>query len=183
MIGAAAGNLVATFRVGSLLLGTDVLRVQEVVRDQRLEPVPRAPAAVAGLLNLRGQILAVTDLRCRLGLPSRPEAPAAGQPEEPAAESAPEAPATESAPGLDAAHFIIRTGSESESLLVDVEGEVISLADFQREEIPDTVPPRIRPFVSEVYQLDHELLLVLDIDKVLDAGDTEEAEPRAGIGH
>ena len=174
MIGAAAGNLVATFRVGSLLLGTDVLRVQEVVRDQRLEPVPRAPAAVAGLLNLRGQILAVTDLRCRLGLPSRPEAPAAGQPEEPAAESA---------PGLDAAHFIIRTGSESESLLVDVEGEVISLADFQREEIPDTVPPRIRPFVSEVYQLDHELLLVLDIDKVLDTADTEEAEPRAGIGH
>ena len=43
MIGAAAGNRVATFRVGSLLLGTDVLRVQEVVRDQRLNPFRGRP--------------------------------------------------------------------------------------------------------------------------------------------
>ena len=162
----SSSELVATFRIASMLLGTDVARVQEVVRDQLLEPVPQAPEAIAGLLNLRGQILAVTDLRTRLGLPPRQSAPA-----------------TDSAAQSGAAHFIIRTGTESESLLVDQEGEVLSLADFQREEIPDTVPPRIRPFVSEVYQLDHELLLVLDIDKVLDAGDTEEAEPRAGIGH
>ncbi len=162
----SSSELVATFRIASMLLGTDVARVQEVVRDQLLEPVPQAPEAIAGLLNLRGQILAVTDLRTRLGLPP-----------------------LQSAPGHDtvsqsgAAHFIIRTGAESESLLVDLEGEVLSLAEFQREEIPDTVPAGIRPYVSEVYQLDHELLLVLDIDKVLDAGDTEEAEPRAGIGH
>ncbi len=119
----SSSELVATFRIASMLLGTDVARVQEVVRDQLLEPVPQAPEAIAGLLNLRGQILAVTDLRTRLGLPPRQSAPA-----------------NDTAAQSGAAHFIIRTGTESESLLVDQEGEVLSLADFQREEIPDTVP-------------------------------------------
>jgi purine-binding chemotaxis protein CheW len=159
-------ELVATFRIGSLLLGIDVHRVQEVVRDQALEPVPRAPLAIAGLLNLRGQILAVTDLRSRLGLPARGGTPG-----------------HDIAGPVTATHYIIRTGSELDSLLVDAEGDVILLAEVHREEIPDTVPPRIRPFVAGVYQLDHELLLVLDIDRVLDSGGVEEAEPRAGIGH
>ena len=138
-------GVVATFRVGSSLFGADVHHVQEVVRDQLLEPVPRAPSAIAGLINLRGQILAVIDLRSRLGFPPRPWT-------------------VEDSPG---AHYIFQIGSELESLLVDVEGEVFSLTDFRREKIPDTMPAHIRPFVSEIYQLDHELLLVLDVDKVL----------------
>ena len=57
-----------TFRVGGLLVGVDVERVQEVLHDPELTPVPLAHESVVGLLNLRGQIVTAIDARRRLGL-------------------------------------------------------------------------------------------------------------------
>ena len=53
----------STFTVGGLLLGLDVLNVQEVLRSQPFTRVPLAPPAVEGLLNLRGEIVTAVDLR------------------------------------------------------------------------------------------------------------------------
>ncbi len=63
----------STFHVGKYLFGVDVSLVQEVVRLQQMTPVPLAPPEIAGLINLRGEVLTALDLRVRLGLP-----PAAG---------------------------------------------------------------------------------------------------------
>ncbi|WP_300600701.1 chemotaxis protein CheW, partial [uncultured Nocardioides sp.] len=62
-----------TFWVDGLYFGLQVEHVQEVLRYQQLTVVPCAPDAVHGLINLRGQIVTALDLRCRLGLPPRPE--------------------------------------------------------------------------------------------------------------
>jgi chemotaxis signal transduction protein len=51
-----------TFRLGGRLYGIRVERVQEVLKPMPLTPVPLAPAAVRGLLNLRGQIVTALDL-------------------------------------------------------------------------------------------------------------------------
>lgn len=60
-----------TFRLADQWIGIPVLIVQEVLVAQRIARVPMAPAAIAGFLNLRGQIVTAVDLRTTLGLPAR----------------------------------------------------------------------------------------------------------------
>src|SRR3954470_15955656 len=59
--------------VGEQLFGLQNGRVQDVFLPERLTRVPLAPADVAGVLNLRGRIVTLIDMRRRLGLPPRPE--------------------------------------------------------------------------------------------------------------
>ncbi|MFL6156645.1 MAG: chemotaxis protein CheW, partial [Marmoricola sp.] len=67
------GSQYCTFWVDGLFFGVSVTVVQEVLRYQPLTAVPSAPEAIQGLINLRGQIVTAVDLRCRLGLPQRPD--------------------------------------------------------------------------------------------------------------
>jgi purine-binding chemotaxis protein CheW len=62
---------VVVFRLGAEEFGVPIDSVQEIVRvPEVLTQVPKAPAAVEGVINLRGSVLPVLDLRRRLGLPS-----------------------------------------------------------------------------------------------------------------
>jgi purine-binding chemotaxis protein CheW len=133
----------ATFRVGDLLLGLPVSDVAEVVDIAHVTAVPLAPEGVAGIVNLRGQIVAAVDVRVRLGLPQRPEGPSR-------------------------VHVVLRTGAEPTSLVVDEIGDVLLLADADRDDVPDTVAPPLRRLVTGAYQRESSLLLVLDPDLVLD---------------
>jgi purine-binding chemotaxis protein CheW len=65
----------ATFRVAGHWFGIAVLDVQEMMLEQHLTPVPLAPGAVAGLINLRGQIVPALEMRQVLGLPARTAPP------------------------------------------------------------------------------------------------------------
>jgi purine-binding chemotaxis protein CheW len=128
-----------TFDVGGLLLGIDVERVQEVLRDQEITPVPLAHPSVLGLLNLRGQIVTAIDARHRLGLAER-------------------------TPGQSVAHVIVRCADEAVSLAVDVEDEVVDVDDEAYEPVPETVGRSIGSLLTGIYKLDAALLLVLDTD-------------------
>src|SRR3954449_4945108 len=64
----------ATFWLAGYLFGIEVVKVQEVLRYQRMTAVPLAPPEIAGLINLRGQIVTALDLRRRLDLPDRADA-------------------------------------------------------------------------------------------------------------
>ena len=68
----AAGQQYCTFFLAGQYFGLDVRMVQEILGRQPITRVPLAPPMVCGLLNLRGQIVTVIDLRRRLGLPPRP---------------------------------------------------------------------------------------------------------------
>ena len=59
---------VCTFYLDGLLFGVEVHGVQEVIRYLEMTRVPRAPAVVEGLINLRGQIVTAIDMRRRLEL-------------------------------------------------------------------------------------------------------------------
>jgi len=130
-----------TFRVGTLLVGIDVARVQEVLHDTELTPVPLADDSVLGLLNLRGEIVTAIDARRRLGLDARP-------------------------PEVRAAHVLVRCESEVVSLVVDAEDEVVEV-DGAADEVPETLGSAIRALVTGIHQLDTGLLLVLDPDRTL----------------
>ncbi len=60
------------FKVGDEEYALDIMRVREIIPPSRITPVPRAPEFVEGVVNLRGTILPVMDLRKRLCVPARP---------------------------------------------------------------------------------------------------------------
>jgi purine-binding chemotaxis protein CheW len=134
---------ISTFRVDGELFGVDALQVQEVSRYLELTPVPLAPAAVGGVMNLRGEVVTALDLRRLLGRPDRP--------------------ATEKPMNV-----VLRGEGGSVSLLVDDIESVEDVEDSAFEPIPDTVTGAAREFLSGAYKLPDGLLLTLDVARVLD---------------
>jgi purine-binding chemotaxis protein CheW len=59
----------ACFRIGTEMYALDILRIKEIIRPQRLTPVPKAPAFIEGVINLRGVVIPVIDLRKRFDQP------------------------------------------------------------------------------------------------------------------
>jgi purine-binding chemotaxis protein CheW len=139
-----------TASVGEQLFGLPISRVQDVFIPDRLTRVPLAPPEVAGLLNLRGRIVTAIDLRHRLGL----TATAGG--------------------GLRLAVGIECKG-ESYGLLIDAVGEVLKLPAGGREDNPINLDARLARVSAGVYRLEGELLVVLDVDRVLEIGPCAEA--------
>jgi len=131
-----------TFHVDDLMLGVDVLRVQEVIRHQDMTPVPLAPPVIRGLINLRGQIVTAIDLRRRLG-------------------------ASTSDAGRLPMNVVVRTADRAVSLLVDEIGDVLEVDEQQREPVPDTLQPPARDVASGIVKLPRQLLVVLDVDRTL----------------
>jgi purine-binding chemotaxis protein CheW len=140
-----------TFLLDGLTFGVPVSRVQEVMRYQPMTRVPLSGSSIAGLINLRGQIVTAVDLRRRIGLADRPEPDEGGRPP---------------------ANVVIRSDDGGVSLLVDEIGGVIEVGDEDFEEPPHTTPPNVRRLLTGVYKLDGQLLLLLDVDQVLSADPT-----------
>ena len=61
----------ATFAIGDDLYAIDIMRIREIVRPLPVTPVPKAPAGMVGVIDLRGQVLPLFDLRLRFDLPPR----------------------------------------------------------------------------------------------------------------
>jgi purine-binding chemotaxis protein CheW len=134
---------ISTFRVDGELFGVDALLVQEVSRHLALTPVPLAPAAVGGIMNLRGEVVTALDLRRLLGREDRPD-------------------------GDKPMNVVLRSESGAVSLLVDDIESVEDVEDSTFEPIPDTVTGPAREFLSGAYKLPDGLLLTLDVQRVLD---------------
>ena len=133
----ATATQYCTFKVDDKLFGIEVVCVQEVLKAQELTRVPLAPPSVAGLMNLRGQIVLVLDLRVQLGLPPRPA-------------------------GAPSANVVLRTDEGPISLLVDHIDGVVEPDPECFERTPETTDPHLNSFLLSVGKLDGQLLHVLD---------------------
>ena len=133
-----------TAMIGGQLFGLPILRVQDVFIPERLTRVPLAPPEVAGVLNLRGRIVTLIDMRRSLGLDERADA------------------------GPAMAIGVERAG-ESYGLLIDSVGEVLKLDDAAREANPINLDPRLARVSAGIHRLDGQLLMVVDVDRVLEA--------------
>jgi purine-binding chemotaxis protein CheW len=141
----------STFHVGKYLFGVDVSLVQEVVRLQQITPVPLAAPEIAGLINLRGEVLTAIDLSARLGLP-------------PPGES-----------DREPVNVVVRVDDEPVSLLVDEIGGVLEVSQVPFEQTPSTVDERVRDLLLGAYTLPDRLLLALNAQAVLAAGQDSRA--------
>ena len=135
-----------TAMIGGQLFGLPILRVQDVFVPERLTRVPLAPPEVAGVLNLRGRIVTLIDMRSLLGLERRQ-----GR-EQPMA-------------------IGVERAGESYGLLVDSVGEVLKLGDAAREPNPVNLDPRLARVSAGIHRLEGQLLIVVDVDRVLDSGE------------
>jgi purine-binding chemotaxis protein CheW len=140
----------STFHVGKYLFGVDVALVQEIVRLQTITPVPLSGPDIAGLINLRGEVLSAVDLRARLRLP----------------------PAD---PGRDPINVVVRVDEEPVSMLVDEIGGVQEVSAVPFETTPTTVDAHVRHLLLGAYTLPDRLLLSLDARKVLDIAENRTA--------
>jgi purine-binding chemotaxis protein CheW len=132
----------ATFWLAGYLFGIEVVKVQEVLRYQRMTAVPLAPPEIAGLINLRGQIVTALDLRRRLDLPDRPD-------------------------NKLPMNVVVRTDEGSLALLVDEIGDVMEVGDETFEPPPETLRGPAHDLIRGSYKLDDRLLLVLDTERVV----------------
>ena len=132
-----------TVTIGDHLFGLPISRVQDVFVPERLTRVPLAPAEVAGILNLRGRVVTAIDMRSRLDFDARE-------------------------PGQPAMAIGIEFKGESYGLLVDAVGEVIQLQNSACEAKPSNLDPRLSRVAAGIYRLEGQLMVVLDVDRVLD---------------
>ena len=129
--------------IGGQLFGLPISRVQDVFMPERVTRVPLSSAEIAGVLNLRGRIVTVIDMRARLGLARADD----GKPP--------------MAVGVD-------LRGESYGLLIDQIGEVLRLPEASREENPVNLDPRMAKLAGGVHRLDGQLMVILDVDRVLE---------------
>ena len=128
--------------IGGQLFGLPIARVQDVFAPQKVTRVPLAGYEVAGVLNLRGRIVTVVDLRRQLGLPVSDD------------DIAPMA-------------IGIEYRGESYGMLIDVVGEVLKLDVDSHEGNPINLDPRLARVAAGVHRLDAQIMIVLDVDRAL----------------
>jgi purine-binding chemotaxis protein CheW len=133
-----------TAEIGGELIGLPILRVQDVFIPEAPTRVPLAPPEIAGVLNLRGRIVTLIDMRRRLGLASGAERAALA--------------------------IGVELRGESYGLLIDAIGEVLKLDEDSREPNPVNLDPRLARVSTGIHRLNDRLLMVIDVDRVLDIG-------------
>ena len=132
-----------TFTIAGQLFGIPVLQIQDVLSSYQITPVPLAPPEITGSLNLRGRVVTAMDLRLRLGLSAR-------------------------AKEAESMSIVAENEGELYSLMVDSVGEVLALSQSEYERNPPTLDAKFRTFSDGIYRLDKQLLVVLDVNRLLD---------------
>lgn len=134
-----------TFFLGQTLLGIAVEQVREVLGFRELTRVPLAPAAVRGIINLRGEIVTAIDLRRRLELPAE-------------------------ASGRQPMNVIVHSGESVASLLVDEIGGVVEVTEENLEAPPAHLNGPSQDLIAAVCKLQDRVLLILNVERTLELG-------------
>jgi purine-binding chemotaxis protein CheW len=139
---AEATEHLATFFLDREEYGVDVRQVQEIRRMTEITGVPRAPEFIRGVINLRGRILPVLDLKRKLGL---------GEVE----------------PGRATRIVVVRVKERLLGLLVDGASQVLKVAVSRIEPPPEEVVERGGDYIRGVAKLDDRLIILVDLERLL----------------
>lgn len=134
-----------SFWLGDQLLGVPVTQVQEVLNAQSIARTPKARPEIAGLVNLRGQIVTAINLRKRMGLPDFED-------------------------DENCMNVVFKFKDESYSLLVDEVGDVIDVPAERLEPVPHTLDDCWKKVTLGVFQLEERLFIILNVEAILDLG-------------
>ncbi|WP_300922940.1 chemotaxis protein CheW [uncultured Desulfovibrio sp.] len=137
-----------TFSIGEEEFGVNILKVQEIIRTMEITKVPRAPEFVEGVINLRGKVIPIIDLRRRFGLAPK-------------------------AHDKNTRIIVIEINNVIVGFVVDAVSEVLRIPASTVEPPPPVVAGVESDYISGVGQLQDRLLIMLDLDKLLSSEDME----------
>lgn len=139
-----------TFHIGTLLLGVDIRQVQEINCQLNVTVVPQAPLSVRGVINLRGEVTTVMDLRTILGL-------------------------TPTEVSTSSRNLIVHVGEQTLGLLVDNVSDIVSLKSDHIDPTPANVEGIQSRFFHGVHSLESEILVLLNLEEVVSKPSKEES--------
>ena len=138
-----------TFKLQEETYGINVMQVQEVLRYTDVAPVPGAPDYVMGIINLRGNVVTVIDTRARFGLPP-------------------------SEVTDNSRIVIIESERQVIGIMVDSVAEVVYLKQSEIDTAPNVGTDESAKFIQGVSNRDGELLILVDLNKLLSDDEWEE---------
>lgn len=140
-----------TFKLGTEEFGVDILKVQEINKMMNITKIPNAPAFIEGVINLRGKIIPIVDLRKRLGFREQP---------------------------YDKSTRIIVVELEGLVLgfIVDSVSEVLRIPENTIEPPPSMVAGIESEYIEGVGKLDDRLLILLELKKVFSSPERKDIE-------
>lgn len=142
------------FNVGREFFGVNIGAVKEIIRVPDITPVPDTPEFVEGVINLRGRIVPVIDMRRRVGLPS-----------------------AERKRGNRI--LVLELAGKMVGLIVDSASDIIKIQEEAIEPPPDIVSSIGAEYVTGVGKLEDRLIVLLDLTRLLSA---EEMRKVSSIG-
>lgn len=137
-----------TFSIGEEEFGVDILKVQEIIRIMEITKVPRAQDFVEGVINLRGKVIPIIDLRRRFGFVSKEH-------------------------DKHTRIIVIEINNMIVGFVVDSVSEVLRIPAATVEPPPPVVAGVESEYISGVGKLEDRLLILLDLDKLLSSEDLE----------
>ena len=135
-----------TFSISDEEFGVDILKVQEIIRTMEISKVPRAPDFVEGVINLRGKVIPIIDLRRRFGLAHKLH-------------------------DKNTRIIVIEMTDVIVGFVVDAVSEVLRIPTSTVEPPPPVVAGMDSEYISGVGKLEGSLLILLDLDKLLSSDD------------
>ena len=130
-----------TFRLGAEEYGLEILRVQEIRAISAITPVPNTPPYVKGVMNLRGTVVPVLDLRARLGM-------------------------ADAAHGRLTVIIVAIVNARAVGLVVDDVCDVLAIPRDDIEPAPTFSEPQDGTFVTGLARAGEKLVILLDLDAI-----------------
>jgi purine-binding chemotaxis protein CheW len=137
-----------TFSIGEEEFGVDILKVQEIIRMMGITKVPKAPNFVEGVINLRGNVIPIVDLRKRFGLDAREH-------------------------DKHTRIIVIEINSTIVGFIVDAVSEVLRIPAGTVEPPPPVVAGFDSEYISGVGKLEDRLLILLDLNRLLSSEEVD----------
>ncbi len=134
------------FNIGDEDFGVDILKVQEINRMLEVTQVPNAPSYIDGVINLRGKVIPIVNLRERFHMPRKER-------------------------DKHTRIIIVELSGKTVGFLVDGVNEVLRIPKSVTEAPPTIAAGGGTDYITGVGKLDDQLLLLLDLEKVLDNTD------------
>jgi len=136
-----AEEQVVVFELANEVYGVDISRVQEIIRMTTITRLPRAPEFVEGIINLRGKVIPVVDLKKRFGLAESDQTKASRI-------------------------VVVDVGDHTIGMVVDAVSEVLRVPTSAVEPPSPVVTSVESDYIRGIAKLEGRLIILLDLDKV-----------------
>lgn len=143
-----ANAQIVSFRLANEEYGVDIMRVQEIILPGQITQMPQVPDYICGLINLRGSVIPIIDLRKRFGL-------------------------TVAKNDENTRIIVVNVAGKTIGIVVDAVNEVLRFSSEQTEPPPSSIVGIDHDYIRGLVKFEDKLLILLNIDNVLSQAEQE----------